>query len=177
MSSKINILGIVKGHFSTLTHSNGKVLLSDVFTFALSPLILSGISMYAGFNLTDNLSSLLVNFGAIFTALLLSVLVLVYDQESKLNDKGKGTPLFASKKRILNELYYNISFSILLAITLVVSCFLHAVFKDCKTSVYDFFDIIYDVYLITPAVIFLIASLILNIVMIVKRMHSLLVCK
>ncbi|MDT1888187.1 hypothetical protein FPK60_23265, partial [Acinetobacter baumannii] len=77
--------------------------------------------------------SLLVNLGSIFSALLLSVLVLVFDQEQKLEDrkeiaeeKGKAVdPLFPTKKTLLEELYYNISYSVFCSIALVSLCLLY----------------------------------------------------
>ena len=78
MSSKINIWSIVMGHVGTMKDaSNGKVSIWDCITFFVFP-----ASVGLGFAIldvivTDGANSMLVNFGAIFTALLLSVLVLV----------------------------------------------------------------------------------------------------
>ncbi len=120
---------------------------------------------------------MLVNFGAIFTALLLSVLVLIYDQESKLESKKGVDPLYESKKKLLSQLYYNICFSILSSIVLVALCFVHSVVYRMK---YDLgigdsvFQFSYAKYVVTPLVIFVTANLLLTIVMIVKRMHAML---
>jgi len=120
---------------------------------------------------------MLVNFGAIFTALLLSVLVLVYDQESKLSAVKGSDPLYDAKKTLLRQLYYNICFSIISSIFLVGLCFIHSVLDGVVSS----FDvggvnvkINYAKYFFTPLVIFVVANLMLTIVMIVKRMHAML---
>jgi hypothetical protein len=175
MSSKINILGIITGHFNTLREADGKRSVPDFITFIILPITLSIISIIFSFNLNNELSSLLVNFGSIFTALLLSVLVLVYDQESKLEDKKETVGLYDEKKELLSQLYYNISYSILCSLALVVLCFLHAVLLNVETvfTISQFtITIKYDIYLLTPLVVLVISNLFLNILMIVKRMHA-----
>ncbi|EBM5231410.1 hypothetical protein D0759_23960 [Salmonella enterica] len=78
MSNKINILCIVKAHFNTLKDISKKGISKlDITTFIILPISLSLFSAYKNFNLNKDLDSLLVNFGAIFTALLLSVIVLI----------------------------------------------------------------------------------------------------
>jgi hypothetical protein len=178
MSSKINVKEILSGHFRTLTNSSGKISVADLVTFFLVPVILGGLPAAYGCNLSKDLVGLLVNFGSILTALLLSVLVLVYDQESKLDPRRE--PSHDAKKRLLKDLYFNISFSIIGAMTLVVLCFVHTaasgVYHDVVTKTFNF-RVKYDVLLLSPAIIFISSNLLLNIVMIVKRLHSLLITR
>ena len=178
MSSKINIYEIAKGHFDTLRDSDGKRSYIDLFTFILIPLAFGVVSALLSFNLNKDLSSLLVNFGSIFTALLLSVLVLVYDQESKLEDRKDKDGFYNSKKVLLNQLYYNISYSILCSVALVLLCFVHSVILGLQSSfslLSHAFTIRYDMLFITPFVVIVTTNLFLNIIMIVKRMHALLI--
>lgn len=113
MSSKVNIKDIVYGHLGTLSRVDGGWSWFDFLTFCFIPVALSTTSVIIGFSLNKDVSSLLVNFGAIFTALLLSVLVLVYDRESKLDDKHQRDielkrpvdAFYAAKKKLLDELY------------------------------------------------------------------------
>lgn len=178
MSSKINVYEIISGHFETLKERNGSYSTTDLFTFVGLPLSACFFSYFYSFNLNTNLSSLLVNFGSIFTALLLSVLVLVYDQESKLEDKKNTDGFYDEKKELLRQLYYNISFSILCSVILVLACFIHSVVFN-KTVEFTVINSTYtlksDIHLITPLVAFVTANLFLNILMILKRMHALLV--
>ncbi len=176
MSSKINVFEIVTGHFDTLRESNGKRSGADFFTFIFFPVALAVSSALLSFNLNKDLSSLLVNFGSIFTALLLSVLVLVYDQESKLEDQKEKDGFYEQKKELLNQLYYNISYSILCAVALVLLCFLHSVMLGVQTH-FSSLDVTikYDVIFITPFVVYVTTNLFLNILMVVKRMHALLI--
>jgi hypothetical protein len=184
MSSKVNIKDIVYGHLGTLSKVDGGWSWYDFLTFCFVPVAFSTASVIIGFSLNKDVSSLLVNFGAIFTALLLSVLVLVYDQESKLDDKHqRDTELkrpvdafYAAKKKLLDELYYNISFSILSSLVLIATCFAFSMadsFADPKaTSVSA--SLILTKLVFTPITVFVTVNLLLTIVMIVKRLHSLL---
>lgn len=177
MSSKINVAAIILGHIATLADPAGKRSIMDYVTFFALPGAVAALGCFAGYNLNKDVSSMLVNFGAIFTALLLSVLVLVYDQESKLEAVKKIDPLYDAKKVLLKQLYYNICFSIISSIVLVGLCFVHSVLNGVVNEP-EFFGLViklnYAKYLLTPLVIFVTANLMLTIVMIVKRMHAML---
>lgn len=184
MSSKINVLEIIVGHWKTLEHNGtGKVSLSDVITFLIIPFGLAILTIIFEFKFTSDLTSLLVNFGAIFTALLLSVLVLVYDQSTKLEDNkpdSEADVSYSIKRTILDQLYYNICYSIIVSVILVVSCFIESICRG-KTSSFTVplespLSICIDIntYVATPLVTFATVNLIFTILMIVKRMHALL---
>lgn len=177
MSSKVNVTEILLGHIATLSDPAGNRSVGDYLTFFLVPMLVAGLGLLAGYNLNKDVSSMLVNFGAIFTALLLSVLVLVYDQESKLEANKQLDPLYAAKKALLGQLYYNICFSILSSIVLVALCFVHSVVFRLVSEISfgaTAFQFSYAKYIVTPIVIFVTANLLLTIVMIVKRMHAML---
>lgn len=184
MSSKVNIKDIVLGHFATLRNTDGRFSIMDFVTFCFVPVLVGALCVSAGFNLNDDIASLLVNFGAIFTALLLSVLVLVYDQESKLDDRQVGSveagrapdEFYNAKKRLLDELYLNISYSILCSLILIASCFAFSVadsfvVKDAAAPTVGLF---LSKVIFTPVAVIISVNLLLTIVMIVKRLHSLL---
>lgn len=103
MSSKVNIFAIVSGHFVRLSKTNGQFSISDFATFIFIPVLFAALSIVFQFNLNKDIVSLLVNFSAIFTALLLSVLVLVYDQESKIDDKAKE----ADRNKEPRDIFYS----------------------------------------------------------------------
>jgi len=167
MSSKLNVKDIIAGHFGTLIDAGKKsVSYTDIFSFYILPAIVSATGIFFCFNISKEMASLLVNFGAIFTALLLSVLVLVYDQENKI-DQSIDESLKKVKKSLLSHLYYNICYCIIISIFLVVICLLHAVVEA--------FSPFTNIYFITPLIIITAVNLILTILMIVKRMHVLLV--
>ena len=184
MSSKIDIKDIVLGHFGTLSKVNGGWSWYDFVTFCCVPVVFGAASIAAAFSLNKDIASLLVNFGAIFTALLLSVLVLVYDQESKLDDKNQRDielkrsldPFYNAKKRLLDELYFNISYSILSSLVLIAICFAFSIadsFVDPKATSITVSQVL-SKFVFTPLAVFVTVNLLLTIVMIVKRLHSLL---
>lgn len=184
MSSKINIKEIVLGHFGTLSRVDGSWSWTDFITFCGVPVVFGAGSLVAGFSLNKDIASLLVNFGAIFTALLLSVLVLVYDQESKIDDRNQrdielGRPadqFYNAKKRLLDELYYNISYSILSSLVLIAFCFAFSIsdsFAGPEAASLSVSSALSKL-VFTPLTVFVTVNLLLTIVMIVKRMHSLL---
>lgn len=178
MSSKLNVTGIVRGHFKTLRNaSTGSFAKIDIVVFVLMPVILAVVFAVYGYNLDQEVRSLLVNFGAIFTALLLSVLVLVYDQERKYADASGHDSLNQAKKNLLHELYYNISFSIICSVFLIIVSLLHSLVGDLAIEL-----IVKSVhisgtigsFILTPLVTFVTITIFLNVIMVVKRMHTLL---
>ena len=177
MSSKINICEIIRGHLDTLKDDD-RYSFGDIMTFFALPILVGIAPAFFDFSIDKDVSSLLVNFGSIFTALLLSVLVLVYDQQNKLKVNGISGPITTAKNNLLHQLYYNISYSILCALLLVAFCFISGFVKGGS---FDFdingfnISIKYDVHFVTPIVIMLTVTLFLNVIMIVKRMHALFV--
>lgn len=174
MSNRINICDIVIGHFRTLRQTrNNKIGVTEILVFIILPIFLSISIVFIPLN-GKEIISLLVNLGSIFSALLLSVLVLVFDQEQKLEerrelaeDRGRAIdPLFDVKKSVLEELYYNISYSIFCSIILVSLCLVY-------TSIN--YEKLLHGYILKPLIVFILANLLLNILMILKRMHTLLV--
>lgn len=167
MSNKINVSDIILGHFRTLRNANGKLSFIDIVTFILIPVFIGIFAFFYQLNLSKDIVSLLVNFGAIFTALLLSVLVLVYDQEIKIttSNSNDSSALFQVRKKLLRQLYYNVSFSVVCAIALVTLCLILALFDE-KLSLVE--------QIVTSLIIAIVASILLNVLMVVKRMHVLL---
>lgn len=184
MSSKINIWSIVSGHIMTLKDSSsGRVSFLDYATFYGVPFAVAVLFSILGIKVTSDANSLLVNFGAIFTALLLSVLVLVYDQGEKLRvAKVEQTQKhnIELKKSLLDQLYYNICYAIVVAVTLVFLCLVYTFLPD-KNYIVTFkqqvFSFDFKLYLASPFILIVVLNLLLTILMVVKRMHTLLTIK
>lgn len=177
MSSKINVWCIISENLRTLSDSDENPSIIDHITFHAIPITIAAIITYAcNINLNNDARSLLVNFGAIFTALLLSVLMLVYDQESKIRDKGKEDILYQIKIKTLQQLYTNISYSVIISICLISLCFIHQFLEKTIISFGDpvEFSLNISQYIIFPIIITLTINLIFTILMIVKRMHTML---
>ncbi|PFG10681.1 hypothetical protein [Marinobacter sp. LV10MA510-1] len=183
MSSKINIWSIVTGHITTLNDaSSGRVSVIDYFTFYGIPLALAFFLSFLGIKVTGDANSLLVNFGAIFTALLLSVLVLVYDQGEKLRDVSgeKSKHNIELKKKLLEQLYFNICYAIVVSVILVFFCLVYTFLPDDVFSVSISkltFNADLKLYLVSPVILMVVMNLLLTILMVVKRMHTLLTIK
>ncbi|MBV7310242.1 hypothetical protein KVY11_16375 [Acinetobacter sp. CWB-G5] len=197
MSTKINIISIVKGHFRSLTNSDNSFNLADCLTFKAFPLLVAIVFALVCPKLSSNTISLLVNFGSIFTALLLSVLVLIFDQESKIDEQYEKNLLYKEqleknpelkesstykliysknydekypiKKQLLGQLYFNISFSIICALLLVLSCLIYSELIES-----NFLYVNYVIQIFLFFVIAILITIFLNILMIVKRLHVLL---
>lgn len=127
MFTKIDILQIIKDHFSTLT-KNDQLSLSDIVIFYALPFLISIFTYIRQVHLDNNSISTLVTVGSLFTGLLLSLLVLVYDQRTKIADdhSDKATKI----KSALFQLYSNISYSILVSILLVCMSFSQQIFSE-----------------------------------------------
>lgn len=182
MSSKINIFYLIKGHLNTLRSAdNHRISWGDIATFFIVPAVIAYLIVIIGLGINKDLISILVNFSAIITALLLSVLVLVYEQSNKLKDKlpENRSALDAAKEKLLDDIYYNICYSILSGALLIAFCFIISLSYSRIGFLFDSETVINALlfikkYLIIPFIIFLFIHLLLNIIMIVKRMHVLL---
>lgn len=191
MSSKINVINIIRGHFSTLfggQRLSGVCI--DSFTFIGLPLLFCVLGLKSKLSVSSEIVSLAVNFGAIFTALLLSVLVLVYDQESKLRERIRESendddyrkynhPHTNTKLKLMEQLYVNISYCILTSIALVgvaaATLFYAAIDVKLIAPWLASLEPIRTIF--TPLIIYLLTHLIITILMVVKRIHALLVIK
>lgn len=197
MSSKISVTHIIKSHYQTLFSSSSiKTKISDFFIFFIVPLVISVLSMWAGLAANNDLVSLCVNFGSIFTALLLSVLVLVYDQENKIIDKIRQvnstgieeetiaiadtlltqrlrSPRDENKRALMKELYANIAYCIVISVLLVaISAINLGVITIAKDAICNAGVI--NKFVFTPVMVFLSMHILVTIIMVVKRLYSLL---
>ncbi|MEL3921994.1 hypothetical protein V1481_01365 [Aeromonas enteropelogenes] len=189
MSSKINVFNIIGSHFISLFKGQSFIYICiDFFTFVGLPALLAFISALFKLEINNDVISLAVNFGAIFTALLLSVLVLVYEQESKLRDKissykerCKDTepnldysyidPNVNIKLKFMGQLYVNISYCIITSILLVACSAIALVFMNVSCLS------VWNVIILNPTIVFLLSHILITILMVVKRIHSLLVIR
>lgn len=187
MSGKINVFLIISGHLKTLRNDRThKISILDFMTFFGLPVAIAVFCAVLGLKVNKDVLSLLVNFGAIFTALLLSVLVLVYDQESKIDDRLEAARreglsidmMYQTKKDLLRQLYFNISFSVVVSLALVVVCFLFSVVQGYVEGFkQDAPDICWVYVVLSAFSVFLVVNIVLTIIMILKRLHNLLIAQ
>lgn len=164
MLNKINIAGIIIGHLNTLVDArSGKRSIKDITLFYVSPVIAACLYWWAGQVMKPEMTDTLVTAGAIFTGLLLSLLVLVYDQRSKLKECHDDTSV--SIKTGLQELFYNISYATVISVALVFMSFMHKMVYVESGGIGE---------LTGPILIFLGVNFLLTILMILKRINIIL---
>jgi hypothetical protein len=125
--NKINIFFLIKNHISSFKHEDSDDLSKpDMFTHFIFPMIISGITCFLFKVMPSSVVGIMVNFGAITTALLMSAVVMVYDQKSKIIDKkDKETVVdkitsYTKNISLYKELCHNICFAILTSILIVI---------------------------------------------------------
>lgn len=112
---KINVWRIVADHFATLKNSNSKnISLVDILVFFGTPAVLLYLIVEAKVCFTPGALNFAATTFAIFIGLLLNIQVLIFTSASKDNS--------ADRKRLLGEVFSNISFSILLFISGLSIC-------------------------------------------------------
>lgn len=161
---KINVSSIVLDHLGTLkeidSQSPSKYDLSLFFVF---PLLISILFSVLNIRLDKDLVSILINVFAIFAGLLLNLLILMYDVISKQSGSNSKEEKDKIKFRLLKEIYYNISFGIFLSLVIVVILSISMIFLSKPFNSFLSF------------VVFALSILfVLTLLMILKRIHSLL---
>jgi len=161
---KINVSSIVLDHLGTLkeidSQSPSKYDLSLFFVF---PLLISILFSVLNIRLDKDLVSILINVFAIFAGLLLNLLILMYDVISKQSGSNGKEEKDKIKFRLLKEIYYNISFGIFLSLVIVVILSISMIFLSKPFNSFLSF------------VVFALSILfVLTLLMILKRIHSLL---
>jgi hypothetical protein len=152
MSSKINILFIVRKHFGIAFRNSdtGKLSIPDILVFIGLPIAIAILVSYSKIADKSGAISLLTSVCAIFAGLLLNLLVLVYDQNKRVIERlerlkernaGKIRPAknlaelkeqtlsvdplvvrYDTHKSVLGEVTVNISFSIVMSVVAAVVC-------------------------------------------------------
>lgn len=118
MFDKINATKIVRDHVATLkSFDTDKYSSSDFLLFFFFPLLLSGILVYFKFILSKDFINILATSLSIFAALLLNLLLLIYDI---LRKSEKTDSNYKLKAKFLKQIYANISFCILISIVTIV---------------------------------------------------------
>ena len=177
MIAKIDVREIVATHFASLIDGKGNQQWGDWLLFLGIPVAcaLMMIVKKGEWVLNSDSLSTFVNLGSIFTALFISVLMLVFDQMQKTDDKLKALAaeensdfvyrdnLFA-RLMLMKEVIANIAYSVVVSILLVFTA-LGCQFLGSAHILTQYF--------FAPASIFLIANLLLTALMIIKRTYIL----
>lgn len=164
MFSKINLTCIVVDHHATLRHSaKQRASGEDVFLFWVSPFILGLLLTGAKLGVSKDLVNLLVTSFSVFAALLFNLLVLLY---SLVQSPGAKEEKSRAKRLLLQQIYANVSFSILVAIITILCLIIRYV------------DIPFNLPYVTGTTTWLSTSFsimfVLTLAMVLKRVHILL---
>lgn len=153
--NKINIFWLIRNHIDSLKEEKSveaKLSGSDLWVHFILPLIISFLVCLFFKVMPPSVVGIMVNFGSITTALLMSAVVMVYDQKSKIIEKlereqitTKVADKIATYKKniaLYKELCQNICFAILTSIIIVIMSAILS-FYDVKiiTSIYQYFFI------------------------------------
>lgn len=161
MSSKIDVRVILKDHFLTLRDEATSRLsyIDIVVMFGIPALFaVASISVRAGVN--DSYVGTIVSMFSIFAGLLFNVLVLIYSLSPQ--DEVPSDQKGEIRRRLLKQAFSNISYSILIALAVVV-------ILGLSLFVGGWIEI-----LLGALAIFLAVNFGLSLLMVLKRLHMLL---
>lgn len=178
MLEKIDCRNIIYNHFSTLKrYSDKRYNPNDFVLFLFVPLIITILMFLVRPVISDSISQLIITCGTVFAALLLNLLLIIYDivkrteradANGQTNDAGDLVKRRKKKKGVrlqfLQEIYHNISFSILLCVVIMML----TVFICFK------FEMPYLNMGLSAIVYFLASIFGLTLLMVLKRVHLLL---
>ena len=175
MSNKIDVRILIKAHLDTLIYSGEKKKRNywDILIFFVFPTLVSIYFVFKGWAINDGAISIFINLGAIFTTLLISVLVMMYDQHQKISDKIDSIEAnkdivyvrkYKNKRSIIEELFANISYSVVISVFVVSVSLIYQLLGQ-----YHYVS----KFILMPISIFLVINLLLTVLMVIKRTYLL----
>jgi hypothetical protein len=166
---KIDIRRIVIAQIHTMKdNSTQRYSVPDLVLFFLFPSLLGAVGSYYGWKFNaDVLNALLAAF-SIFAGLLLNLLLLIYTFSSQTDHPPALTK---ARNQLVKELHDNIAYSILVSIVIVVVAMVTVAYlKMHETPSEPAFTTPW----VTGTVIFLTINFILTLLMILKRIYTML---
>lgn len=159
MSDKIDIRDIVLDHYRTLVNANTGAASPWDYTFFLAlPIALAWLFCHLGLELTREAVTALINAFAIFAGLLLNLLMLMRGPSRAPVGDGKG----ALRTKVLEQLYANLAYEILLTLLVLVLLLWMAIQESAR-----------DWVIARGVVFFLVSHFLLTLFMVLKRVHRL----
>ena len=169
MIEKIDIGKILKNHIMTLRKVNStKISFQDIMLFYALPILFSLLIIYYyNFTLTKNATNILITSMSIFIALLLNLLLLLFDiiRKNRLaNDSTTNDPKYIIYYKLLYEIYINISYCICIALFSIILLLIFPILSRTNKLI---------IYIISFLIYFLTSNFLLTMFMILKRMFIL----
>ena len=182
MFGKINVLPIISGHIRTLCSGESasqsrRVLKRDIAFFYIVPVAIAATLSWRSIAMPDKFVDFLIVTFTIFIPLLVNVLFSVFSIQAR-PDSPRSDPFGDTSRRLLADIYLNLSYSIVVAFAAVGALGLTKLIDqpraiDMPESFWSYFNPI-AVKLIWCGAYFLTIHLALTLLMIVKRTHVLL---
>lgn len=157
MLAKLNVRDIVVDHFSTLKNlRTGEWSKEDFFIFVGIPLVVTCGMLWAELLVTKQAVNILFTGLSIFAGLLFNLLVLAHGIIRSTVEK----PRYADEKRLLKEIYSNISYTILISILMLGVLLIRFIT-----------DAVPVLYVISALTYFFVGNFLLTLLMVLKRIH------
>lgn len=172
MYSRLNFKSIIDGHNDTLKGANGIIPWKEKLEFYIIPIIISLVIAYFKY-INDEITNILTICLSVLIGLLLNLLVLIL---SNVQSKDQILDLSNRKNRLnlIEETFYNISFTILLSIMALIAILLmNMCLFDFKILVAPFITInikFIIIYTFSVIIYFLNIKIFINLFMVLKRM-------
>lgn len=153
---KFDITEVVIDHLSTLRdYRNGKISVMDITITFLAPLIVSILAVpFFGMTYHSQEGNIIIAL-SVFAALLFNLMILILDKKKNTSDIEQDQ---------LNEIYYNISYSILVALFDIALLLLLSIINKSSILI-----VLCAIRLLS---LFLLLNFFLTMLLILKRMHK-----
>jgi FtsH-binding integral membrane protein len=176
---KIFSFDIIVNHYSTFVNSEEKPEFLDWVVMIVLPCLVSFFLTITDVKLSDTAVIGLLTVGAILTGLLLNLLVLIYDQKSRLlqsepKSEDFGYEIWQLRKKLVDEVHYNIGYAIWLSLLGLVFA-TTASFQPKLEVCLPFLEYCFSagLWLVTFPTYFIFLHLALTIFMVLKRVYLL----
>ncbi len=168
MFDKLDVSQIISDHVRTL-HKFGeeKIYYGDVFVFFGLPAICAALILYVFHTPVDRTAAnIMITSLSIFSALLLNLLMLLYDLVRK-EEEEAGSDNKSAAAVLLREIFSNISYSIVVSVFCVAILLL--AYLEIRSGIF--------LQIFSLVVYFLLLQFLLTLFMVLKRVHVLLSLK
>ena len=161
MSLKVDVSDIISDHLRTLVDDrSGKPSSTDWVIFLAIPVLVALLLVWRSVSLTAETANTIITALAIFAGLLFNLLLLAHSLIRKpIGDDGGSS----TERRLLRQIYVNISFAILVALASILALIVRVPFKEGLIAV--FLDFVVYVFLV---------NFLLTLLMVLKRIHIML---
>ena len=170
MLTKLNVIGIVTDHFRTLRAYNSRSnSWGEIGLLYGVPALAAIVMLVFGFTVSDETANILITSLSVFAALLLNLLLMLFDSLSKVQ-QGNAEQVEKARKELIRETYANISYSILVALACISILIGFAIWDLGINNL----AITLLKQIASGLVYFLVLNFLLTLFMVLKRIHVLL---